>query len=112
MKTTQPGKYRTGLLFSPTQSGRADSTVAFHEGRLQRGFVTSVPATVRTSTVAGDSKTRTTPRQIRDFCRRLTASGAFRGGWGRVLPLLQGKAEGASHGSPLLELEVAPPSGR
>jgi hypothetical protein len=32
MKTTQPGKYRTGLLFSPARSRRADSTVAFHQG--------------------------------------------------------------------------------
>src|SRR6188768_1606827 len=30
MKTTQPGKYRTGLLSSPTRSGRADSNCRPH----------------------------------------------------------------------------------
>src|SRR6185503_21356108 len=32
MQTTQPGKYRTGLPFLSTRSGRADSTVAIHKG--------------------------------------------------------------------------------
>jgi hypothetical protein len=39
MKTTQPGKYRTGLLFFPTRSGRADSAIAIHAGACSCGIV-------------------------------------------------------------------------